>query len=296
MAKVTYSFNEVFDACVLGRRRIALTPDEEKLKVFLRGSHKVFKLHCQLVMCHLYPEQSSRRGVGLPAYLNEMYEDKLAAKNTAGRFYYEKLRALAPDKKCQICHHGDVYSLDHYLPKKFFPSLSISAFNLIPSCFPCNGKKLTYVPRSPGEQTIHPRFDNFYDGDWLQADYVDSLDEVVFRPNVILYPEKSINYARIAKHLAVHGLHELYETLAMREVRRIVSVSKQTGEGLEELLKLELTKIKDNSRGFNKSMYTFEQWKVATCRALLASNRFLNGGVGIFGRQSQYVLPDHDFT
>lgn len=296
MADIQYSFNEVFDACVLGKRRFELTAEEEKTKRFLRGAHRVFKLYCLLGLCHLYPEVSRSRGFHLPSFLLKLYDDRLSAKDTAGRFYYDELRRLAPDDKCQICHHGDVHSLDHYLPKALFPSLSISPFNLIPACFPCNGKKLTYVPKSAEDQTIHPLFDKFYDDDWLQAVYVDATDMVLFGPNVFLYPKDSVEYDRIESHLEVHGLHKLYEVLALKEVRKIVSVSRRTGEGLRELLLLELKKIEDNSLDYKNSMYTFEQWKLATCRALLRSARFLNDGVGIFGHQGQYSLPNHEFV
>ena len=41
-----------------------------------------------------------------------------------------------------MCHTSEVDTLDHYLPKSKYPSLSINPLNLIPICNKCNKTKV----------------------------------------------------------------------------------------------------------------------------------------------------------
>lgn len=296
MKKIVYKFDEVFAACVKGKRyeNRELSNDEIKLNKFLRGAHKVFRIHGYYNIFYLYKDESVSYGWD-KEFLISLYEKKLVPKKVAGRFYYDKLKLLAPDNKCQICLYGDADSLDHYLPKELFPSLSISSYNLIPSCMSCNGKKSTYVPKSEWEQTIHSRFDDFFSCDWLEAFYSDSEGRVVFSPNKRNYPKGSVGFIRISNHLKVHELDVLYETLALKKLKSLVALAKKTGQELMDVVRLEIDKIMDNSLGYTSAQFTFDQWKLATCRALLESEYFLVNGINIFGGADRYYLPDYDF-
>lgn len=42
---------------------------------------------------------------------------------------------------CPYCGIGAPVQFDHYLPKMKFPELAVHAYNLVPCCGPCNGKK-----------------------------------------------------------------------------------------------------------------------------------------------------------
>ncbi|MEE4375080.1 HNH endonuclease signature motif containing protein [Pseudomonas alliivorans] len=296
MKKIIFKFDEIFAACVKGKRYRdrELLREEVELNKFLRGAHKVFRIHGFYNIIYLYRDESVLYGWNKD-FLISLYEKKLVPKKVAGRFYYDKLKLLAPDNKCQICFYGEADSLDHYLPKELFPSLTISPYNLIPSCFSCNGKKSTYVPKTESEQTIHSRFDKFFRSDWLGAAYSDSEGKVVFSPNNKIYPRGSIGFSRICNHMKVHDLDALYETLALKKLKGLVALAKKTGQELRDIVILEIDKIMDNSEGYSYAQFTFDQWKLAACKALLESEYFLANGMRIFGAVDRYYLPDHDF-
>lgn len=296
MKKIVYKFDEVFAACVKGKRykNRELSREEIKLNKFLRGAHKVFRIHGFYNIFYLYRDESISYGWNKD-FLISLYEKKLVPKKVAGRFYYDKLKLLAPNNKCQICLYGGADSLDHYLPKEFFPSLSISSYNLIPSCLSCNGKKSTYVPKAESEQTIHSRFDKFFQSDWLDAFYSDSEGKVVFSPNKRNYPKGTVAYSRISNHIKVHNLDTLYEALALKKLKGLVALAKKTGQELRDIVTLEIDKIKDNSVSYSCAQFTFDQWKLAACKALLDSEYFLANGVRIFGALDRYYVPDYDF-
>ena len=95
--------------------------------------------------------------------------------------------------------------------------------------------------------------------------------------------------------MKVHDLDILYETLALKKLKSLVALAKKTGQELRDIVVLEIDKISDNSRGYSYAIFTFDQWKLATCKALLESEYFLANGVKIFGDMDRYYLPDYDF-
>lgn len=71
-----------------------------------------------------------------------LYDDKFSKKGTNVRKYYDEIKLLSPHNRCPYCLKREVRSLDHFLPKSEYPSLSITDSNLIPSCSDCNKDKL----------------------------------------------------------------------------------------------------------------------------------------------------------
>ena len=101
------------------------------------------------------------------------YDDGLV-QSTAGRILYDRLRAAAPDARCPMCGHGDVDTIDHYLPKRMFPCLALVPLNLIPCCSKCNHGKGDKLPKSSTEQPLHPYFDDLGNDRWLFARVIES--------------------------------------------------------------------------------------------------------------------------
>jgi hypothetical protein len=58
--------------------------------------------------------------------------------------------------RCVFCSTSQPSSLDHFLPKEQYPSLSILSINLIAACEPCNRKKGGWCPDEPNKQFVHP--------------------------------------------------------------------------------------------------------------------------------------------
>jgi hypothetical protein len=70
---------------------------------------------------------------------------------------------------CPYCLLRQPKSLDHFLPKDFYPEFSVLGWNLVWVCDPCNRKKGNRFVGTPRE-VINPYFDVMPDTALLQAD------------------------------------------------------------------------------------------------------------------------------
>lgn len=74
--------------------------------------------------------------------------------------------------KCPYCNIGETETIDHYLPKKYFPEYALYSRNLVPSCYKCN---TIYKGETFKEDQIrvfiHPYYDNI---DIIQFLWVDT--------------------------------------------------------------------------------------------------------------------------
>ncbi|MDH6298227.1 5-methylcytosine-specific restriction endonuclease McrA [Agrobacterium fabrum] len=61
--------------------------------------------------------------------------------------------------RCVLCSVFQPRTLDHFLPKESWPSLSVLTLNLVAACADCNRIKGTLANASPGQQFVHPYFD-----------------------------------------------------------------------------------------------------------------------------------------
>ncbi len=291
-----YTFDDVYKLCVSGKRKRELTKDEVAINSYLRACHRSFQIHAAYGIYYLYKDESVSKGIDKKDLIN-LYEDKLVGKKRAGRYFYELLLNRTYENKCQICFHGDAETLDHYLPKELYPSLSISHYNLYPACYICNGKKSQWDPLAPEQQLIHPFFDNFYQGTWLHAEFEERNKRIVFMPNALRFHQGTCEFERLRLHLEKHEIIKTYEELAMRKIQDIVRASIRYKLSLRKVISSEIDILNDN---FNKqkesnSLYTFEHWKYVTCKALLQSEFFLINGKKLFGSQNAYSVPVHRF-
>lgn len=70
---------------------------------------------------------------------------------------------------CPYCLLRQPTSLDHFLPKDFFPEFSVLGWNLVWVCDPCNRKKGNRLVNAP-RRVINPYFDVMPDTALLHAD------------------------------------------------------------------------------------------------------------------------------
>jgi len=106
-------------------------------------------------------------------------------------------------KSCPFCNNNYVYfyeqgakeyntlaTLEHYYPKVKYPHLSLSFYNLIPSCSVCNSKF-----RGSGElvgQIAHPYFDDFDTNVefWVSVDSMDIAKDIELDIKIKSYNKK----------------------------------------------------------------------------------------------------------
>lgn len=103
--------------------------------------------------------------------LGEIYERVVVGGGE--RYMFLGIKAAAPYKRCPLCAHRDVASLDHYLPKENYPEFAVLPVNLVPCCSGCNAEKRAFIPNAEAEQLFHPYFD-----DWSTYDLVTATIEI----------------------------------------------------------------------------------------------------------------------
>lgn len=176
--------DEVFTACAGSIQKIV---DRDKIlgvKKYIRGAYKVYRLHALYEILYLLnDEHESNPACKERVTKNELvnlYENQLV-NSKAGRVYYDKLLDYAPMGKCPFCTFGHALTLDHFMPKKKFPSFSIIPLNLVPSCSDCNRGKNEGVAKSKGEQVIHPYFDHHLikREQWLFAEVIEGKEVAI---------------------------------------------------------------------------------------------------------------------
>ncbi|OCH28958.1 hypothetical protein A6E12_08760 [Aliivibrio fischeri] len=152
--------------------------------------------------------------------LTSLYTNYLVGKTKPGREIYDALMVRAPLCRCPYCGLNHVSTLDHFLPKTKYPSLSVIPVNLVPSCKDCNTGKSSTVATAASSQPLHPYFDRepFQTDQWLFARVIDS------QPMTLIYeifpPSdwSSENKKRVEAHFDDFNLYLRYSIEAANEL------------------------------------------------------------------------------
>ncbi|MBW4789370.1 HNH endonuclease [Alcaligenes faecalis subsp. faecalis] len=102
-----------------------------------------------------------------------LYTKQLAQDGSKARNFYDQIKGAVPNNICPYCGFGAVETLDHFLPKAHYSSLSVLPLNLIPACRDCNvGKNASVVTQM--SMHCHPYFeeDCVLQDEWLFASIV----------------------------------------------------------------------------------------------------------------------------
>lgn len=180
-----------------------------------------------------------------------------------GRKYYNEIKKQAVRNICPICGIRQVKTLDHYLPKSQFPTLSLTPNNLIPACLECNVDKKDDVSLDSKNVPVHLYFDNIPDDKFLHVTVMDNLEVLYYIscPNV----EDEGLKARLEKHLDFYKLHELYSSHAASEIADKIHMWKTALEKFgEDILRLYI-----DSECRSAEMNDINSWKSALYRGLV---------------------------
>ena len=149
------------------------------------------------------------------------YKNRLLRGSARG--YYNRLREASRLGRCPLCLVRDASELDHYLPKRKFPELSIVPINLVPICDECNGTKLEYVGASSDDQLLHSYYDEFATRPWLTCVVKETPGAPLLfsvEPDASWEPD---HLARVQFHFDKLGLGTLYSDEAAVEFTGIRS-------------------------------------------------------------------------
>jgi len=197
--------------------------------------------------------------------LKSVYIEKMAKRDCEKPYsYYSSILSHAHKNKCPICELIAPSTLDHYLPQKIYPLLSVVPANLVPECSLCNGAKSTYVGSCLEEMLPHPYFDDLSNVEWLKV-------RLIFDEGIL--PIYSNGYAgtnptldkRISLMIKTYKLDERYEDMAGDIIAGSIGDWKET---------LSLTgkeHLKEHIEGQKRSAerQSINNWKVAMYKAVI---------------------------
>ena len=112
--------------------------------------------------------------------LVELYSGYFSKKGKNSRIIYDQIK-IASSGSCCMCLIGRVTTLDHYLPKARYPTLSIEPNNLVPACADCNKGKGSSLLQKKDDHVLHPYFSDqkYYTQNWISGRLIETLPPVM---------------------------------------------------------------------------------------------------------------------
>jgi len=210
--------------------------------------------------------------------MKDVYDDCFVAKGSTGRALYDKIILSTPHRKCPYCFHRIVSTIDHYLPKAYFPLLSVVPINLVPSCGECNtGELRANYPTKPSEEILHPYFDNVENDWWLKARVEHTVPaSVTFFVDPPAFWD-TLKKNRVKNHFESLQLNKLY---SIEAAYKLSTIESQCHENFENGGSLEVKKLLDETARSNKKA-NINSWLTALFIALSNDSWFCSGGFKI---------------
>ena len=179
LSKPSFGQDPVFTTCVQGVADTGATTRLNAIKPQLLERERTYDQLASLGRLDQWPPhpQGGNDLLALGAVsrgeLKGLYTDQMARAGRPARNYYDQLRVSAPGNLCPYCGIGAVETLDHFLPKGRYSTLSVLPLNLVPACRDCNtGKHGGAVTAE--SMTLHPYFEDasISRDEWLFATIV----------------------------------------------------------------------------------------------------------------------------
>jgi hypothetical protein len=213
--------------------------------------------------------------------LKSLYTYRMLDEEQPGRAIYDRLILSAGDT-CPLCGVNSVFTLDHHLPKKECPVLSVAPFNLIPACRDCQSEKMEDFPANAEDQTLHPYYDNVDGEIWLAA-AVNQTQPASF--TFVVNPPATwtpLTVARVRNHFVSFGLPRLFAKNAANELTgiRLVLTNLFNAGGLNAV-QAELQSRADGWRQSGIQAGRLNSWHLAMYQAAAADNWFCNAGFAL---------------
>jgi hypothetical protein len=206
--------------------------------------------------------------------MEKVYTQRMASNKGPGRDIYDEIFSAPQQGRCPLCMQRTVTTLDHHLPKKRFPALAVTPFNLVPACSDCNKSKQASVPTSAEEVGLHPYYDNLGDAIWLHAQVVER-EPAAIRFSVLAPIEwDAVLLARVERHFRTLGLAALFASEAAEELVNVRHQLVQTrAANPVDGVRRELRRRADSSNVGRPN-----GWRAATYRAWCENDWFCAGG------------------
>lgn len=273
---------EIFDACKLLCRDVDLRSRLAGVKETVETEVTRYEDYASRSrLCEIHPADGTPPHV-TGEEMRGLYL-KMRDRDEPRRLYYDVLLAGAPNRTCPYCGHRKVSTLDHFLPKSYFPVFSITPSNLVPSCKDCNHGKRSNTTTDPSEQYLHPYFDQLPDEIWLTAKVVEGAP-AAFKfdakpPASDVWTEEL--RLRIENQFHELELADLYTSHAASRLCEIRGVLQKNLSKSRDQVWIWL----DDSRESAERNH-LNSWEAAFYRACVASDWFCEGGFNADGEQT----------
>jgi 5-methylcytosine-specific restriction endonuclease McrA len=210
--------------------------------------------------------------------MEAVYKGRMANEKAPGRAIYDDIFAAAKGR-CPLCAHREVKTLDHHLPKAYYPALAVAPVNLVPACRDCNYSKKAKFPLVLEDVSIHPYFDNVADERWLFADVVEVTPAAICFRVVPPTSWDTLLSERLKRHFHSFELSALYGSQAAEELvsirQQLIALQASGGAGPVRAYLKERTQSCIAGR--------LNGWRGAAYEAWSDSDWFCNGGFVAIG-------------
>ncbi|GFE77934.1 HNH endonuclease [Novosphingobium sp. TCA1] len=245
----------------------------ERVNAVVHAAESDYLLHGLGMALHAIPQTADIGGILSADVMKRVYAQTFV-KSVSTRPFYHAIKAVPANDICPLCSQRTVSTLDHYLPQSLHAALTIVPLNLVPACAECNKSKLARQPAAVADQSFHPYFDNFDDGQWLIAEVVIG-DPAAVRFHVTA-PEgwSAVKVQRARNHFDVLKLGPLYASHAGVELANMrYSLERIAHSGTSHDVRAWLTDRAESAR-----QVALNSWQHAMLEALAASDWFCDGG------------------
>ncbi|GAA3962974.1 HNH endonuclease [Actinoplanes auranticolor] len=264
--------------------RRSATDDYDAARKLRRS--KVVKSRLEAVrerVLEAYVEYDKKRG--LPSLVSELNLDVETAdallKNYRLTYVGNSLDSIRGDLMastlhglCPMCGRGEVWTLDHYLPKESYPEFSLLPINLVPACWSCNHFKAKLTESLAGARFFHTYYDSLPTMPILKAAIVfdQGSFDAVFDVNPVLPDETLHNASFQFEKLRLSRLYKLASKVELVERYHAVDNAYGSG-GAEEVAYLARMEARQLRESFGD-----HYWKVALYEGIAGSHDFCDGG------------------
>lgn len=282
LSRPGFSQQSVFAACLQGIGNIDLASRCNAVTQYLCQQEARYDQLGSQGQLHLW--QSHPRGFDANIAVGEvtvgefkwLYTNQLARELKPARIYYDQLRVSAPGNICPYCGFGVVETIDHFLPKGHYSSLSLLPLNLVPACRDCNFGKNAVV-FNVFTMPSHPYFeeDCVFEDEWLKADIAqDPIPHVGF--NAVPPADWPIAISqRVKSHFTDFDLAKRYSVQGAERLKFYANmINDLVGSGAAHLTQNFLVgnvRSELNACGLNS-------WQTALARAVATDAWFMTTG------------------
>ncbi len=276
LPKPNYKAGEVFDTCISRIRDSDLKIRLENCREEIISDSMDFEVKAKLAQLHLINQKKVVNNNVTVKEMEKVYTDRMVGEKAPGRSIYSKLRNPTGDDKCPFCAQRNISTLDHYLPKAFYPSLVVAPVNLVPACKDCNTIKKAAHPTSSNEETLHPYFDNIEKEQWLFAKVLEVVPVSFYFFIKAPINTDQLKFERVKFHFEQYQLNKLYKSQAASELSDISYMMKKLWEKDILLVEQHLKEVSYSCYANNKN-----SWKTAMYQALANNAWYHSNGAGL---------------